>query len=168
MKRIIANSSMIRWAGFLGLTTLFVGAISILPAHADDYTRDNRNRNHIQRDIADIRRDQEHLHDLYHRREYLADRHDWKAVHRLDDEISRLKWHLDHDRQDIRQDVQRYHRDQDREYNQGRDGYSRNRNGSNTSYNGGYNNSGYNSGYRNNQPDYQDRNNDGRGDYRVH
>src|SRR5206468_10871696 len=52
-----------------------------------DYYGDG-GRDHIRRDINDIRGDQMRLRDLQRRRDYLAARRDWRGVRRIEDRKS--------------------------------------------------------------------------------
>ena len=117
MKYTLISSPALRLAAVLGLTTLFAGIASVTPAQAQDDYRLHQDRDHIRRDFNDIHRDQDRLHDLYRRRESEARRRDWDDVHALDRQISELKWHIDHDRYDVRRDFDQTRNDRDHNYN---------------------------------------------------
>lgn len=129
-------TNIIRFASALGLAAVLGGLVSIVPAQAQDY--------HVRRDIADVRRDERKLDDLYNRRQREVDRRDWRDVRRIDREIAELRRHINEDRRDIRGDVRRddnYYRDYNRDRHTG-DNYNRYRdNGNSNRYrdNGNYN-----------------------------
>jgi hypothetical protein len=86
---------------------LFLGFAGIAPAQADDW--DHYGRDHVYRDIRDVRRDERILHNLQDRRDDARRHHDWDRVHSLDRRIHDLQRHIDHDRRDIRADVDHDH-----------------------------------------------------------
>ena len=105
-----------RLAAVLGLTTLFAVFAAAAPAHAQDNYRVHQNRETIRYDVSDLHRDQDRLHDLYRRRDYLRGRRDWRGVAELDVQIGGLSLHLDNDRYDTRRDFDRARFDRDRDY----------------------------------------------------
>ena len=107
MKNISGRNGAFRIAAALGLTALFAGAMAQSPARADDDWRFHRYRNDAHFDVVAIHRDEDRLHDLYRRREYLRDRHDRRGVAELDVQIGGVRFHLDNDRYDARRDFDR-------------------------------------------------------------
>ena len=101
------RSRTVRFAAALGLTALFAGVVAQTPAHADDDWRFHRNRSDIRFDVVAIRHDEDRLHDLYRRRDYLRGRRDWRGVAELDVQIGGVRFHLDNDRYDARRDFNR-------------------------------------------------------------
>ncbi len=110
MQNISGRKGAFRFAAALGLTALFAGLMAQSPARAADDWRFHRNRNDAHFDVIAIHRDEDRLHDLYRRREYLRDRHDRRGVAELDVQIGNVRFHLDNDRYDLRRDSDRYDR----------------------------------------------------------
>src|SRR5689334_13137560 len=92
-------------AATLGLSALLIGVTAAAPARADDW--EHYGRNHVYRDIQDVRRDERILRNLEDRRDDARRHRDWSEVRRLDRRISDLRRHIDRDRRDIRRDINR-------------------------------------------------------------
>jgi hypothetical protein len=108
-----------RWTAVLGLSALFAGMMSLSfapAAHADDW-RTERERNHIRRDIEDVRRDERRLQELEDLLYWQRRHRDWQAARATERRISDLRRHIEEDRRDIRRDVNDVRRDRDRDYN---------------------------------------------------
>ncbi len=103
MKRIIT------WTTLFGAATLAIGMMGAIPARADDDDYARRDNHHIYREIREVRRDEARLHDLQRERREAEHARDWDRVHRLDRRIADLRWHIDHDRREIRRGVDREH-----------------------------------------------------------
>ncbi|HLJ54900.1 MAG TPA: hypothetical protein VKT77_07640 [Chthonomonadaceae bacterium] len=88
-----------------GLAAVLLGGIGASAARADDW--ESYGRNHIYRDIADIRRDQRILRDLQARHDEARRNHDWPRMHELDRKIAALRRHIESDRRDLHADVRR-------------------------------------------------------------
>src|SRR5262245_8822842 len=95
-----------RWFAALGLSALFAGLLSVssLSARADDW-RTDRERDHIRRDIEDVRRDEDRLRDLERQRDWQRRCRDWDAARDTDRRIIELRRHIERDRRDIHKDV---------------------------------------------------------------
>ena len=103
MKRM--NPFRMGLAATLGISALLIGVTASAPARADDW--EGYGRNHIYRDIQDVRRDERILRNLEDRRDDARRHHDWSEVRRLDRRISDLRRHIDKDKRDIRRDIGR-------------------------------------------------------------
>lgn len=102
---MLRNKTGVHLAAALGAGALMLGIAGMTPAHADDW--ENYGRNHVYRDISDVRRDERLLRDLQERHDEARHHHDWDRMHALDRRISELRRHIDQDRRDIRADVRR-------------------------------------------------------------
>ena len=109
MQTIINRNRVFRFAAALGLTALFAGLVAQTPARADDDWRFHRYRNDAHFDVVAIHHDEDRLHDLYRRRDYLRDRRDWRGIAELDVQIGGVRFHLDNDRYDLRRDFDHDH-----------------------------------------------------------
>lgn len=105
------KSRLFGMAAVAGLAVLLGGTMAAPPAHADE--DDYYPRQHIRRDINDIHNDQWRLDDLYRQRDFLADRHDWRGVRRLNQQIDSLRRHIERDRHDVHRDIDRNRRNRD-------------------------------------------------------
>jgi hypothetical protein len=122
-------------AATFGFSALLIGLAAAAPARADDF--DRYGRNHVYRDIADVRRDEALLRDLQYQHDEARRCHDWSRMHAIDRQIADLRCHIDEDRRDIHRDVNRdradYHT-RDRYRNDS--GYSNYRNRDSRDYSG--------------------------------
>jgi len=100
---------MISWGAALGVATMVVGIVGANPAKADDDDYARRDNHHIYREIKAIRRDEARLNDLRRERREQEHARNWDSVHHLDRKIADLRWHIDHDRREIRRDADRDH-----------------------------------------------------------
>ena len=92
-------------AATFGLSALMLGPLGATRANADDWER--YGRGHIYRDIADIRRDERILRRLQDEHDEARRCHDWPRMHALDRQIADLRRHIDHDRREIRREIER-------------------------------------------------------------
>jgi hypothetical protein len=104
-------------AAAIGVSALLLGVAGAAPAHADSW--DSYGRNHVYRDVADVRRDESRLRDLQFRHDEARRHHDWDRMHALDRQIADLRRHIDHDRREIRDErrADNRYRDNDRNRN---------------------------------------------------
>ncbi|HLK58531.1 MAG TPA: hypothetical protein VKU00_18320 [Chthonomonadaceae bacterium] len=94
---------IVRWTATFGIAASLIGIVGLAPTFADDWRHDG-DRGDVRRDIRDIRRDEQRLHDLQCDRDREARRHDWDDVRRLDRQIRDLHEHIERDRRDVRHD----------------------------------------------------------------
>ncbi|HLJ55703.1 MAG TPA: hypothetical protein VKT77_11745 [Chthonomonadaceae bacterium] len=87
----------------MGLSALLLGFAGSAPSRADDF--DTYPKDHVYREIADVRRDERELRDLQERHDEARRLHDWPRMHEMDRRIADLKWHLRHDRRELRSDL---------------------------------------------------------------
>ena len=99
-------------AATLGASALFLGLAGATPTRADGW--ESYGRNHIYRDIADVRRDERLLRQLQAEHDEARRCHDWPRMHAMDRRIDALRRHIDEDRRDIREDISRNRDSNDR------------------------------------------------------
>ena len=107
------NPFRIGFVATLGLGALLLGVAGASPARADDW--DGNARNHIYRDVQDVRRDESILRDLEYQRDEARRCRNWSEARSLDRRISDLRRHIDRDRRDIHRDVNRVRDDRYRD-----------------------------------------------------
>lgn len=98
MKQMFNNTRAARFASVLGLTGMLAGIVSVAPANAQDDWHFHRWNDHGRYDRVMVTRDERRLHDLYDQRRVAQDHHDWRAVKRLNQRITDVRFKLDHDK----------------------------------------------------------------------
>lgn len=103
-----SNRNGIGLAATVGLSALMLGFAGGSSARADD-DADHYAKDHVYREIVDVRRDQQELRDLQARHDEARRLHDWPRMHEMDHRIADLRWHLKHDRRDLHSDLRHDH-----------------------------------------------------------